>query len=477
MAPEVSEKFKAWVKLWVLGTSDRGFVVREIESTLQFSEYSLSNYDEESTNARSLQKAVAIHIADLLQLRGKDVLYELLEKPLEQLTKEELKKEEPAGDNDSDDNYTGDGDDDEDDDEISRLRVTTLPNLNVWVPVQPGIWFQREVKDDSEEGGEKTSKSKTVTILFKFRTNLPQKTAAIDELVQAAFQKYQDLEIKRVDTDETRYMFVQTLEQVSSSEKEQMLHLLDNFTNGTGRFAIKGFPRKLGLLLHGPPGTGKTSLIKAVAQYTKRHIVTISLSKIKTNQELMDAIFDLRFKVQDIDSPMTMTFKDVVFVMEDIDAASSVVTKRNGPQRRIRRPRRAQWSSSTSKDKLNLSGLLNVLDGVIDCPERIVIMTTNHPDKLDPALVRPGRVNKKLLLGYMVARDIRAMLEYYFDGKMSADQFQILEEYGDARFTPAEIEELCLEYDDFDGALHQLRKVSERRRRRGLSRSGSSFAM
>ena len=58
------------------------------------------------------------------------------------------------------------------------------------------------------------------------------------------------------------------------------------------------------------------------------------------------------------------------------------------------------------RDKLNLSGLLNVLDGVVDTPERIVVMTTNHPEILDPALIRPGRIDQKLLLAYMKWRNV-----------------------------------------------------------------------
>merc|ERR1712054_394270 len=72
---------------------------------------------------------------------------------------------------------------------------------------------------------------------------------------------------------------------------------------------------------------------------------------------------------------------------------------------------------SSRRDKLNLSGLLNVLDGVVDTPERIVVMTTNHPEILDPALIRPGRIDHKLLLGYMKWPNVVAMINHYFQLK------------------------------------------------------------
>lgn len=95
-------------------------------------------------------------------------------------------------------------------------------------------------------------------------------------------------------------------------------------------------------------------------------------------------------------------------------------------------------------DKLDLSGLLNVLDGVVDCPNRILIMTTNHPEKLDPALIRPGRIDKIIYLGYLQAPEAKEMVEHYFETALSSKQQSRLEgafSYppGMADFTPAEV--------------------------------------
>ena len=83
--------------------------------------------------------------------------------------------------------------------------------------------------------------------------------------------------------------------------KAELLALVDAFAAKAGRYAVAGYPHKLGLLLHGPPGTGKTSLIKALAQHTHRSIVSVSLSRVETNQELMDAVFDQRYLCKGMD--------------------------------------------------------------------------------------------------------------------------------------------------------------------------------
>ena len=95
-------------------------------------------------------------------------------------------------------------------------------------------------------------------------------------------------------------------------------------------------------------------------------------------------------------------------------------------------------------DKLDLSGLLNVLDGVVDCPNRILIMTTNHPEKLDPALIRPGRIDKIIYLGYLQAPEAKEMVEHYFKKSLTNAEWNRLEAAlgsppGMADFTPAEV--------------------------------------
>jgi hypothetical protein len=117
-------------------------------------------------------------------------------------------------------------------------------------------------------------------------------------------------------------------------------------------------------------------------------------------------------------------------------------------------------SIALKKDTLNLAGLLNVLDGVVDTPERIVVMTTNHPEILDPALIRPGRIDQRLLLGYMRWQNVVEMIKHYFQlGTEGLDESLVRRVReailgNDAKglpalnLTPAQVEQLSAEHDD-----------------------------
>ena len=110
-------------------------------------------------------------------------------------------------------------------------------------------------------------------------------------------------------------------------------------------------------------------------------------------------------------------------------------------------------------DELNLAGLLNVLDGVVDTPERILVMTSNHPERLDPALVRPGRIDRKILLGYIRPEQCVQMLGHYFGEALSDDQADRLRSMLRAdtlQITPAMMEQLCAEHETIDAILAAL---------------------
>merc|ERR1712038_1841546 len=129
------------------------------------------------------------------------------------------------------------------------------------------------------------------------------------------------------------------------------------------------------------------------------------------------------------------------------------------------------------KDELNLTGLLNVLDGVVDTPGRMLIMTTNHPEILDPALIRPGRIDKKLYLGYLKYQDIASMIEHYFQTTLSQEDVERLRIAinGDAgaastssisnkpsvKLTPAQVEQMAAEYDEVDEMISAIEDKSK----------------
>ncbi|CAB9497713.1 Mitochondrial chaperone BCS1 [Seminavis robusta] len=125
--------------------------------------------------------------------------------------------------------------------------------------------------------------------------------------------------------------------------------------------------------------------------------------------------------------------EDVIFVLEDVAPASDVVKRRDlVPKKTVETPKEPDNPKASATDRrrnalpiieptdaLSLAGLLHALDGIVDTPGRIVIMTTNHPEFLDPALVRPGRIDRSIDLGCMEFADAKDMVEHYFRSSLS----------------------------------------------------------
>ena len=246
------------------------------------------------------------------------------------------------------------------------------------------------------------------------------------------------------------------------------------------RSGVPGVPYKLGILLHGPPGTGKTSLIKALAHYTNRNIVNVPLSRIKTNQDLRELFFNREYLKVPSGGGTKLAYSDILYVLEDVDAASKVVTHRTGvnanekantkgvsddEETDLASKKKQKDGNNIMEDALSLAGILNVFDGIVATPGRMIVMTTNHPEFLDPALVRPGRIDKMIELSYMSAGDATAMLEHYFATKVSESEEKELTKVFErgAIVTPATMERYILELETIQEVVDALAQGKRRR--------------
>ncbi|KAF8512890.1 BCS1 N terminal-domain-containing protein [Gautieria morchelliformis] len=157
-------------------------------------------------------------------------------------------------------------------------------------------------------------------------------------------------------------------------------------------YADRGIPYRRGYLLHGPPGSGKSSFIQALAGSLSYDICLLNLSE--------------RGLADDKLNHLLSNAPERSFVLiEDIDAAFN---------------KRVQTTEDGYQSSVTFSGFLNALDGVASGEERIIFMTTNHISALDPALIRPGRVDLiELLDDASPAQAKRLFLQFYSDVERS----------------------------------------------------------
>lgn len=146
-------------------------------------------------------------------------------------------------------------------------------------------------------------------------------------------------------------------------------------------------------------------------------------------------------------SNIPIPFAKKIFVFEDIDCASDIIKKRE-LQLEIKTKEKTESEDKEDKpkpitDALTLSGILNMLDGIIDTPNRIVIMTTNHVEHLDSALIRPGRIDRIINLGHIQSTEAVQMLEYHYKQELTVDQQIKVNKLLETNHSPAQLECMC----------------------------------
>lgn len=252
-------------------------------------------------------------------------------------------------------------------------------------------------------------------------------------------------------------------------KSEIMADLLD-FANGESFYQKTGRAWKRGYLLYGPPGTGKSSMIAAMANYLGYDIYDLELTEVNTNSELRKLL-------------MKTSSKSII-VIEDIDCSINL-TNRNksaaAPARKNAYDAASPPGTNGGEDggnTITLSGLLNFTDGLWSCcgSERIFVFTTNHIEKLDPALLRSGRMDMHIHMSYCSFPALKILLKNYLGfeetdlERDAAEEFKAVIEA--AAMTPADISEVLIKNRrDKNKAVDELLDTLKLRAEKNRSKS------
>ncbi|KAH9945744.1 P-loop containing nucleoside triphosphate hydrolase protein [Amylocystis lapponica] len=197
--------------------------------------------------------------------------------------------------------------------------------------------------------------------------------------------------------------------------KDMILADCKDFLCSEDWYAERGIPFRRGYLLHGVPGSGKTSLIHSLAGELGLDIYVVSLSSKGMSDNTLTTL-------------MGNVPSRCILLLEDLDAAFTRGVSRD--EKSTGAPSSSSSSStSTAKTKdesndgstLSLSGLLNSLDGVAAAEGRLLFATTNHIERLDPALSRPGRMDVWVNFKHATKWQAEGIFKCFFPARASAN--------------------------------------------------------
>uniref|UniRef100_A0A0E0E8C8 AAA+ ATPase domain-containing protein n=1 Tax=Oryza meridionalis TaxID=40149 RepID=A0A0E0E8C8_9ORYZ len=245
------------------------------------------------------------------------------------------------------------------------------------------------------------------------------------------------------------------------AKKKDIMDDLDAFRDGKDYYARIGKAWKRGYLLHGPPGTGKSTMIAAMANYLDYDIYDVELTSVATNTDLRRLFIETKGKS--------------IIVIEDIDCSVDLTGKRKKRSPHAAAAAAAAEPGDAAKDesasKVTLSGLLNVIDGLWSAcgGERIVVFTTNHVGKLDPALIRRGRMDKHIEMSYCCFETFKILAKNYLaiDAHHLFDDVRLLLQDAKIKITPADVAEhlmrKCAAADEAASCLASLVRALEKK--------------
>lgn len=259
---------------------------------------------------------------------------------------------------------------------------------------------------------EKESKSYEEKITLQI-TKFGRSHSFFNELIQTVkrLDNGEPNEIKVFNYDPFHWEFITSIPKremnsvfIPNETKKEILNALDKFANNESFYKERGIPYQLGILLEGPPGTGKTSLVKAIASYINKNISTISPTHLYDLPRSLGSFKESSIMViEDIDTSIITNDRKTKNVLSEEDLTQGKMLKEEEPP---------VFSFSS------LSDVLNSIDGILSIHGRVLVMTTNHYEKLDKALIRPGRIDLVVHVGFVTQETFNEFILSFFNKKV-----------------------------------------------------------
>ena len=366
--------------------------------------------------------------------------------------------------------------------EPDKNETINNPTFDIFIPDQNKPFLLNSEKDiycymkmtENFEDNKDKSELKKKHVLKIFSKNQNTKMEDIENFIENCLIKYERYKDNKTINEQYYFCYTESLHDgtealyseklfytnrtfstVFFEKKEEFIKNFNFFLNNKDWYNKKGIPYHYGLLLHGPPGCGKTSIIKSILNHTNRNAVVIPLNRVKTCGELENIFFQTEINDKNIPTD------NRIYIFEDIDCLCDVIKERESDdfdslsfkkeENKILNQFElfSKLADGTTKqtnkidDELNLSCVLNIFDGILEMPGRIIILTTNYPDKIDKALLRPGRIDMNIEMKKASKTIIYEILASFYDIDINEIIILCNNEILDYKLTPAQVMNIC----------------------------------
>jgi hypothetical protein len=346
----------------------------------------------------------------------------------------------------------------DDDDDCAPPNFNVLPENNQEITIEYKgkkykVTYQIPQQENNENNERNSHKQQLKPSIYLTTTEVSNDGVVnstsefLNEIVRTYLEDQKKKKVRsRYERNDSYWQHVQSLSSargldsiaLDESHEQLLKKELETFVNDKSFYERIGMPYRRGILLYGKPGTGKTSLINAISSQLNRDIYYLNLKNIKDDNELSAAFSDVP--------------ENQIIVLEDVDTQSKVLHKRTRDSVSLISSSVVK-SSDKNDDKLkddkadrvdkfsefSLSTFLGCLDGHILAEGNIIIMTTNHVEHLDPACIRPGRMDVQLNLGYCSHYQIKKMYKSVVENPEAEFPQDILEKIPEKLLPPCEV--------------------------------------